>query len=148
MKETTMLPRDVILAQIHHHETNPVPYVFSYEGDVAKRLDAFYRGERWYDRLQMFIQGAGIVETMQKIPTERAGYERDLFGSIWRTDQRPFRLESPALTGPSLDGFRWPAPEVFYVDKERVTAAQQSCKEAKGQYFVIAFLGWGLFETS
>jgi len=143
-----MKPRDVILAQIDHRETKPVPYTLSFEGDVADRLDTFYGSDPWRDRLQTFIKGTGIVDTMKREPTPREGYHRDLYGSIWRLDRRPFHLESPGVPEPSFEGYRWPEPEAFFADEERVAEARRFCDEAKGQFFLTAGLGWGLFETS
>jgi uroporphyrinogen decarboxylase len=143
-----MTPRDMVLSQVHHCETRPVPYTLSFEGDVADRLDAHYGGKQWRDRLQTFIEGAGVVDTMKKDPTDREGYQRDPYGSTWRLDRRPFHLESPALAAPSFDGYRWPAPEAFYADKGRVAEAKRFCEEAKRRSFVTAWVGWGLFETS
>ena len=143
-----MNPRDVILAQIHHRETKPVPYTLPFEGDVAERLDAFYGGGQWRDRLQTFIKGTGVVDTMRKEPTDREGYHRDLYGSIWRLDRRPFHLETPGLTVPSFEEYRWPEPGAFFADEEQVVTARRFCEEAKDQFFLTAGLGWGLFETS
>ena len=35
-----MKPREMVLEQIHHRETHPVPYSLGFEGDVAEQLDA------------------------------------------------------------------------------------------------------------
>ncbi|NIV39998.1 MAG: hypothetical protein GWN58_64515, partial [Anaerolineae bacterium] len=40
-------PRDRVLAQIHHQETDYVPYTIRFEGDVAERLDAHYGSDVW-----------------------------------------------------------------------------------------------------
>jgi uroporphyrinogen decarboxylase len=143
-----MTPREVMLAQIDHRETTPVPYTLGFEGDVADRLDAHYGGKQWRQRIQPFIHSTDIVNHFQRAPTDRPGYERDLYGSLWRMDQRPFHLASLALPTPSFDGYRWPAPESFYVESARVVEAKRLCAEAKGESYLIAGLGWGLFETS
>ena len=143
-----MPPREVILEQIHHHETHPVPYTLWFEGDVAERLDAHYGGKAWRERLVPYMVGAGVVDTMKKVETERPGYWRDLYGSIWRMDLRPFHLETPALAKPSFDGYRWPGPEVFHVSAEEMAKARAWCEKAKAESFVMGHLGWGLFETS
>ena len=143
-----MKPRDVILAQIHHCETDPVPYTLPFEENVGDRLDTFYGGDQWRDRLQTFIKGTGVVDTMRREPTDREGYHRDPYGSVWRLDRRPFHLESPGLIAPSFEDYRWPQPEEFFADEERVAEARTFCEEAKGEFFLTAGLGWGLFETS
>ena len=50
-----MTPRDIILNQIHHHETQPVPYTLYFEGDIAEQLDAHYGDAQWRERIQTFI---------------------------------------------------------------------------------------------
>jgi len=31
-----MTPRDIVLEQLHHRETSPVPFKLDFEGDVAR----------------------------------------------------------------------------------------------------------------
>lgn len=37
-----MTPREIVLEQIHHHTTKPVPYTLYFEEEVEKRLDQHY----------------------------------------------------------------------------------------------------------
>ena len=143
-----MTPREITLAQIHHRETPQIPYTLGFEGDVVERLDAYYGGQQWRERLQPFIKGTGVVDTMKKEPTDRPGYHRDPYGSLWRMDRRPFHLDAPALAASTLDNYRWPAPEAFYATPERIAEAKRFCETARERSFVTAGLGWGLFETS
>jgi len=144
-----MKPRDIILAAINHEEVRPVPYTLGWEGDVGERLDKHYGGTDWHKRLQTYMAGTGIVDTMRKAPIEgREGYMRDLYGTVWRMDKRPFHLEEPGLPEPTFDGYDWPAPETFFANDEGVANARKVCDENKDEYFVHAGLGWGLFETS
>jgi uroporphyrinogen decarboxylase len=85
---------------------------------------------------------------MKKVPTDVPGFDRDVFGSLWRMDRLPFHLEKPALAEPTFEGYKWPKPEEFFVDAEGVARNRKYCDENKGKYFIVAGLGWGLFETS
>lgn len=143
-----MKPRDFVLEQIHHRETSPVPYSLRFEGDVAERLDVHYGGKAWRDRFNTFIDGAQLVDAERKTPTDRAGYHRDPYGSIWREDRRPSHLEEPALAAPSLEGYRWPRTEEFFADDQRVADARQLCRDRRGESFLLSTIGWGLFESS
>jgi uroporphyrinogen decarboxylase len=143
-----MTPREIVLEQIHHRETKVVPYSIDFEEDVAKRLDAHYGNPDWRNRLEKFIVGTGVVDTTRKKPIDREGYARDPYGSIWRLDRRPFHLETPGLTQPSFDGYRWPKPEEFFLDEKGVADARRTFEENRKQSFTMAGLGWGLFETS
>ena len=71
-----MTPRDIVLEQVHHRQTFPVPFTLWFEGDVAERLDGHYGGTSWRERLTPYIVGAGSVDTMGKKPAGD-GYERD-----------------------------------------------------------------------
>jgi len=55
-----MIPREIVLEQIHHHETSPVPYTLLFEGDVEERLDACYGTKDWRKRLQTYIGWTGV----------------------------------------------------------------------------------------
>lgn len=143
-----MKPRDIVLEQIHHRETPTVPYRLGIEDEVGDRLDAHYGGKEWRDRIQTFIIGTSVVNNMKKLPTEKEGYSRDLYGALWREDRRPFHLEKPALDVPSFDGYQWPKPEEFFADDEGLAKARQFCEEHKDEHFLTASLSWGLFESS
>ena len=107
-----MKPREVVLEQIHHRETRPVPYTLGFEDEVAERLDEHYGGRSWRERLVPYIAGAGAVDTdpREELPDGRA---RDAYGGIWRTDLRPWHLETPPLAKPSFEGYDFPTPERF-----------------------------------
>ena len=45
-------PRDIVLEQISHHETCPVPFTLGFEGDVAERLNKHYGNPAWRDPLE------------------------------------------------------------------------------------------------
>ena len=143
-----MKPRETILSTIEHREVRPVPYTISFEGDVAERLDKHYGGSDWRKRIGTYIVGAGAVDNMKKEPTEREGFQRDPYGTIWRLDRRPFHLEKPGLAEPSFDNYDWPAPERFFADEKQLAEARRHCQASKGEYFILAGLGWGLFETA
>ena len=44
--------RNLVIAQIEHQETDPLPYTLDFEGDVAERLDAYYGSAAWRDLLR------------------------------------------------------------------------------------------------
>ena len=143
-----MEPRDIVLEQIRHRQTRPVPYTLGWEGDVGERLDGHFGGPEWRQRLRPYIVGTAVVDTMRKVPTETPGVWRDLYGSRWRLDRRPFHLERPALTVPSLDAYCWPPPEQFLLTGEELAAARRRVEDASATCFTTAGLGWGLFESS
>ncbi len=140
-----MKPRDVIHAQIHHQETPVVPYTLPFEDEVGSRLDAHYGGAGWRDRLVPYMVTVQAVDTDIKEDIDGV-HVRDAYGGIWRTDRRPWHLETPPLAEPSFEGYGFPAPEVFYRPawKEK---AFRTCAEHPDA-FRVGGLGWGLFERS
>lgn len=137
--------REYVLEQIEHHETRLVPYTLSFEGDVSERLDAYYGNQDWRQRIKPYIITVSAVDTDKKEPIDDV-YMRDAYGGVWRVDRRPWHLEKPPLDRPSLDGYEFPKPEKFFRPdwKEQ---AKKTCEENKDS-FLVAYLGWGLFERS
>ncbi len=142
-----MTPREAILAVINHEEVRPVPYTLGWEGDVGERLNEHYGNTEWGSRFTTYFGHAGAVDTMRKVPfEEREHCTKDLYGSIWRHDCRPFHLEEPGMAKPTFDGYEWPAPEKFFADEEGIANSRKGIEEHKDERFIIAGLGWGLFE--
>jgi len=61
-----MKPREIVLEQIQHHETTPVPYTLEFEDDVAKRLDQHYGGDTWRQRLVPYIVSCGRIDSKER----------------------------------------------------------------------------------
>jgi uroporphyrinogen decarboxylase len=142
-----MKPREYVLEQIQHRETSPVPFSLGFEGDIAEQLDAYYGGPEWRARLTPYMAGVGGIDTVQQERVDDA-HVRDVFGSLWRDDRRPWHLVEPALKEPSFKGFHFPGPERFMGDLEaRKAAALRACEEKAGSFRIVN-IGWGLFEHS
>ena len=60
-----MKRREIILAQLNHEQTETVPYTFSCEPDVAKRLDDYY-SSNWRDKICNFMAAPLHVDTLQE----------------------------------------------------------------------------------
>jgi len=140
-----MTPREIILHQIHHRETPLVLYTLPIEPEVATRLDDHYGGTDWRQRLTAYMAGVAPVETRRREALD-GGLARDPYGAMRREDRRPFHLEEPPLRGPTLDGYAFPEPAVFFRPDAK-EQARQTCREHSDK-FLIGHLGWGLFELS
>ena len=144
-----MKPREEIEHIIGHEEVRPVPYTLAWEGDICERLGRHYGDPEWHTRIRQYFLWTGAVDTMRRGPVEgKEGWAKDLYGSVWRYDRRPFHLETPGLPEPTFDGYKWPAPEKFFADAEGIAAANKICDEYKDKRYVIAGLGWGMLEHS
>jgi len=144
-EEVPLTPRDILFAQIYHDETHPVPYVLGFEGNVAEDLDAYYGGQAWRGKLTQYMVGIGGVERRKYIPVDDNTH-KDLFGSLWRTDRRPYHLVEPALHEPSLDGYVMPSGKDF-VPSDLLEQGHRLLKEHPETFSFIG-MGWGLWETS
>jgi uroporphyrinogen decarboxylase len=107
-----MTPRELVLEQIYHRETNPIPYTLTFEADVGRRLDEHFGGDAWRGRLVRYMAQCGSVA---KMPNERLDdtQHRDAFGTVWRTDELPSSVVEPGLKSPSFQDYAFPSPETF-----------------------------------
>ena len=107
-----MKPRDIVLDQIHQHETIPVPYTLAFEQDVGARLDEHFGGDAWRQRLVRYIVQCGGVckSTNEKLDD---AHHRDAFGTVWRTDKLPPAVVEPGLKAPTFRGYAFPSADTF-----------------------------------
>ena len=138
--------RQCVLDALHHRRPERVPFTVPCDPEVEERLDQHYGGRQWRERLPAFVTMVGAVATDHKEKIDEVRV-RDPYGGIWRIDQRPWHLETPPLASPSFDGYDFPKPEVFF-RPEWKAAARATCAAQGKQSFVVASLGWGLFERS
>jgi len=136
--------KDRVLAQIHHQETDFIPYTFQYEGNVAEQLDAFYGSDEWRRRIDNAIRH--IPGPNVPIAEAPGPYYTDRYGSTWRVDRRPFHLVEPALKKPSLDGFVLPDVDDLYPRRWKQEALHFI--EQHKDYFLVVGVGFGLWERT
>ena len=149
----SLTPKERVLAQINHQETDYIPYTIRLTDDVAQRLDAHYGCATWRRLVDDAIRA---LPSPVPLVTDGAGpLVRDVYGSLWRIDRRPFHLVEAALRGPSLQG---PAPRagcgrLVFPDVDSLCTpeweqqARRAAEENK-DHFLVATLGNGLFERS
>jgi uroporphyrinogen decarboxylase len=142
-----MTPREIMLNQLSHRETCPVPYVLPMEASVAEKVDRHYGSDAWRQRLALFIVGHFSVDTIREQPIS-ATHGRDIFGSTWRRDCRPWHLETPALPESSFAGYAFPRLEQFLDPvAPRKEAAIVNIRQDREHYHIIG-MGWGIFEQT
>ncbi len=142
-----MKRRDFILSQIQHKGTNPVPYTFSCEEEVAHQLDTYYGGNHWRQSLTEYMATYLGVDTLQekKISDIRL---RDGFGGIWRIDRRPWHLEQPPMPDRSFKNYEFPSVDQFVepILKNKQKAIERIREDSES--FHVIGMGWGLFEQT
>ncbi len=140
-----MKPRDIVLEQIHHRETSPIPFTLPFEEGVDKRLDEHYGGTGWRERIPPYITQVTTVDHDRQVEIDETHY-RDGFGSVWSTAGRPFHLEQPGLKAPNFDEYEFPEAD-FFIDPGLREWAVGVC-ERNPDSFRVAGFGWGVFERS
>jgi hypothetical protein len=75
-----MTPREIVLAQVNHQQTDPVPYTLAFEPEVAERLDHHYGGDAWRQRIVPYMAHCGAVGRFPTEVVDEFRY-RDAFGS-------------------------------------------------------------------
>ena len=139
--------KERVIAQINHEETDKVPYhlMFDPGSNMEERLDKYYGSDSWR---------SAIDNAIYQLPLPSLGINLDLgvesftdeYGSVWRTDLRPFSLLKPALSEPSLDGYQFPAVDDLFDDGW--AESMLGFIEEQKDKFVVAAYGFGLFERS
>ena len=149
---SSMTPRDIVLAQIHHRQTDLIPFSISFEGDVATRLDAYYGSQDWRADVNPYFEFGSAVDTDRKYPTDRPGYVTDPYGSLWNVTRLPWHLEkTPLQDADSLEDalktYTVPAAEQFFLAEDEIAANRARLERARDK-FRVGGCGWGLFERS
>lgn len=139
-----MTPREIVLNQINHHETSPVPYTLGFEDNIGAALDQHYGDSTWREKIIPYLSSCGGIDRRKSTPINES-YNRDLFGSVWRTDKRPFHLTEPGLNEPSLKGYEFPTLDDFLEEGQK----ERMLEKLKGQKDSLSRigLGWGLWES-
>jgi uroporphyrinogen decarboxylase len=137
-------PKDLVLAQIHHQETECIPFTLDFEGDVADRLDVYYGGDAWRRLVSNAIRR--VPGPKLTVDSEAGSSYTDPYGSTWRADRRPYHLTEPALKTPSLEGFEFPDVDSVFAPGWKEEALRAI--EQEREYFLVARFGFGLFERT
>jgi uroporphyrinogen decarboxylase len=142
-----MTPAEIIRAAVAHRDVGRVPYTFAAEDSVLQRLDDYYGSPGWRDRLTRYLAFPLRVDTRQERPIDDV-HAADAYGSIWRTDKRPWHLEQPALVESSLQGYRIPTIERFVEPIERGIDGACRVIASDPEHFQVIDMGWGIFEQT
>jgi uroporphyrinogen decarboxylase len=138
-----MTPKEAVFVALRHEEVRPVPYSFGWEGGVGERMTRHYGSDEWMKHAWPYMYGGSPFDTDYKTPAGE-NRVRDPYGTIWRMDRRPFHIETPGLSRPSLEGYAMPGPEDFQ-KAGQYEAARKGLEDANDRFRHVT-LGWGLFE--
>ena len=107
-----MAARDIVLEQIHHHETESIPYTLGFEAEVGNRIDEHFGNDDWRRQLVRYIAQCGSVASL---PNEKLSetHHRDVFGTVWRMDKLPPVVVEPGVKAPTFQGYDFPSIDRF-----------------------------------
>ena len=139
--------KERVIAQINHIETDRVPYHLTFDpgSQIEERLDVYYGNDAWRRQIDNAIFQLPLPSMEINLDLGKERYT-DAYGSEWRLDLRPFSLEKPALSRPSLDGYSFPKVDDLF-DDDFESKALEIIEREKDRFLVAAY-GFGLFERS
>lgn len=114
-----MSPRERVIAQINHSNTDYLPYTVRFERDygIEARVDAYYGSNDWQNLIENQITRIRVIsDRFWTLKPNTPENWIDLFGSTWRMDPRPRRLVEPALKEPSLKAYEFPSVDDCFDD--------------------------------
>ncbi|HUV08588.1 MAG TPA: uroporphyrinogen decarboxylase family protein [Spirochaetia bacterium] len=153
-----MTLKEKIQAAFRFEEVRPVPYTVWYDGYAMEKLDRYYGGSDWRERIQDHI----LRITVEWRPETYISADRfrDIHGSVWQEGD-PLHLVEPVLKEPSLKGFEVPSYAPFvrgaaerkqsgsWFGRPQVSfeESRKRFEEAGDRVFTVAGYGYGLFES-
>jgi uroporphyrinogen decarboxylase len=137
-----MTPREIVCEQIHHRETEHVPYTLVFEAEVEDRLDEHFGNSTWRDKItQYIIRTEKIAVPLANINLPRV---KDVFGAVWKRDKLPPAVLEPALKSPSFENYTFPTVEKL-LDQSAIDEATKLA--ANSDSFIAIAGGLCLWQT-
>ena len=137
-------------AAFRFEETDVVPYRIRIAPDVQQRLDEHYGSHAWVNRMTHYFTGIPCGAIRKPFVD---GTECDAFGVVTE-NLNILHVVKPALSRPSLAGYRWPDPEIMEDwDRIRETLEDRhspwwSTTSAGNNAFRMSGIAFGLFERA
>ncbi len=154
-----MTPKERVIAQIQHKETDFIPYTLDFEEDgdksiengPLKRVNAYYGNDSWRAKLDNHIKVLPIIGVgidLERVIRHGSGeiIATDAYGATWRIDKRPMHLNKPALDKPSFNGYTFPDINNFLY-KGWYESSLKLINEKKDHFWVV-LNPFGLWERA
>lgn len=141
-----MTAREIIQKRMNHEGTDVTPYSVIFEPELYKRLTEYYKDENWESkRLRQFSCYELSVDTVLMEQCDET-YSKDGYGALWRMDRKPWHLQTPPLSEPSLEGYEFPSAKKFVDPVLKSKAEAIKRYENDTEHYRIIGMGWGIFE--
>lgn len=140
-----MTPREIALDQLHHKETDLIPFTLWFDEGTDRQLDEHYGTADWRAWMPNYITVVSNIDQDRRVPLDETHY-RDAFGSVWDASGRPMHLARPGLQQRSFEGYEFPSADCF-VDAELERQALETCRR-HADSLLLGHFGWGVFERT
>jgi uroporphyrinogen decarboxylase len=141
--------RDIILAQLHHEETDFVPYDFRLELDTQNQLTEYYGSDDWKKNLFIpFSCGPDYFDSwnvMRQYDPNDPTKTTDPFGCLWTMTSKISHLDRCAIHDVEIQDYVWPTLQDFYNPEREARLKQWGESLPKDQCSLIS-LGAGYWE--
>jgi len=107
-----------------------------FDENVRIRLDEYFGGEAWRERIVKYIVLCGSASKPKKEELDDAHY-RDAFGTVWRTDQLPPSVVEPGLKVPSFQGYSFPSADTF-LEPALKNEVRERIKESPDSFTIVS----------
>ena len=141
-----MTSREIITKRLNHEGTDITPFTIDFEWELDRRLADYYKDDNWKQKKLKEHTCCYLHVDNQLHEDIGGGYTKDIFGALWRMDQKPWHLEKPPLPEPSLEGYEFPSPDMFTKQIYENKAEAIKLYEANNEQYRIIGMGWGIFE--
>jgi uroporphyrinogen decarboxylase len=148
-----------VRAQLRHQQTDYCPYGgLGFDAEVQRRITEKLGGGQWLQTVRSHDHIHNINHRndifLDDWAVEKTGSEHvDRFGTTWRVDRQAYHIIRPALTEPSLAGYRFPSVSQFLPEGWQ-RAAEQEIERERDRFLIICLNGifegsWGIrgFDT-
>jgi uroporphyrinogen decarboxylase len=141
-----MTPKERVRAALAYEETDIVPYDVIIEGDVHDRLNKYYGGAEWEEKIQKHIIPVNFPIWASLEFTEE-GYFKDEYGGVWDFNAQPFHLVESPLKEPNLEGYDFDAVAKTALDSLDMESAKLIIDQNLDK-FIVGQISFGPFERS
>jgi uroporphyrinogen decarboxylase len=139
-------------------EVRPTPYTVWYDEESGKKLDFYYGGGAWREKIKNHIQRVTVDWRPRRYIGE--GVFTDVHGSVWKEGD-PEHLVEPVLKSPDIGQFTVPSYVQFMTDPGReafprpsgrlhlpLREIPQYLEKLPEPVYTVVDYGYGLFESA
>ncbi|MBP5256249.1 MAG: hypothetical protein J6Z80_04250 [Clostridia bacterium] len=141
--------RDYVLAQLHHEETDFIPYEYRIDRDAGDKLTEYYGSGEWWNNLLWPLIGSPAYfdswNTFRPLDPNDPTKVIDAYGNHWTQTKDIAHLDRCAMYGMEPQDYKWPTIDAFY-GPERRAEMERWAAAIPDDRFSLVNLGAGHWE--